>query len=318
MFSARELPWHRLGTVTPDVLTAAEALTTAGLDWTVETRPVFTTKLTDTGVTFVEVEGKNATVRTSDEKALGIVGTRYHPVQNTELFDFVDYIVSDSGAKYETAGSLKGGRVVFMTVRMADEMQVLGEGYVPYLVCTSSHDGTMAVTAAATPVRIVCANTLTAGLRAAKSKFTVRHTATATQKVADARTALKLTWEYLDDFALEAEQLAEVNVSDGDIEQLLAELFPTKEGDPDRVKTRNANRASQVMAVYAGRTLDGMRGNGWGFIQAVNEWELWKSPVRGGEDVRHERQASRILGNQLNLTSKARELVLAGKELVTS
>ena len=62
MFSARELPWHGLGTVTEDVLTAKEAIETAGLDWEVELRSLFVSL---PGGNRKKIEDRKAVMRTT-------------------------------------------------------------------------------------------------------------------------------------------------------------------------------------------------------------------------------------------------------------
>ena len=106
MFSAVETPWHKLGVVTPDVLTAQEAITTAGLDWLVDLKPIY---FTDQVQEMQNVADKFAVVRQTDDKCYGVVGNRYTPVQNLDAFNFMDNLVDSGDAKYETAGSLNGG-----------------------------------------------------------------------------------------------------------------------------------------------------------------------------------------------------------------
>jgi hypothetical protein len=57
-----------------------------------------------------------------------------------------------------------------------------------------------------TPIRIVCANTQTAPIEAAAS-WRIRHTGGARAAIREARTALKLSWRYIQAFEEEAAQL---------------------------------------------------------------------------------------------------------------
>lgn len=314
MFSAREVPWHKLGVVTPDVLTAEEAIVTAGLDWEVEKQPVFVRveKALPYGppvVSFEAVKDQSAVVRTTDKSVLGIVGSRYHIINNKELFSFADNLVDDGSAKYETAGALMGGRVVWVQMRVRGDLRVAGEEYQGYIILSSSHDGSKALRAAVTPVRVVCWNTLNMSERNSVSSWTVRHTRSAMGRVAEARHALNLTWDYLNEFQLEAEQLAYVPVNEADVEKFLDELFPTTEESTAAKTTRATNKRAEVWGVWNSKTIAPIKATGWGFVNAVNEWELWKSSVRGGEEKRHERQAKQILDQRMPVTRKARELV---------
>lgn len=70
MFSAREVPWHRIGTVTPDVLTAADAIKAAGLDWTVDRYPVLDR---DIDGNIIELPDRFFLKRSTDLRRLAIV-----------------------------------------------------------------------------------------------------------------------------------------------------------------------------------------------------------------------------------------------------
>jgi len=102
---------------------------------------------------------------------LGVVGERYHVLQNEDLFSFGDNIL-DGGGRWETAGSLKGGRVVFGSLALERETVLDPNGVADvvktYLLINTSHDGSIAIQASITPVRVVCANTLNVALNRTK------------------------------------------------------------------------------------------------------------------------------------------------------
>ena len=161
MVSARVLPWHKLGVVTPDVMTAAEAYKLSGLDWTVELEPVWVGA--EDAEALIVAEDKFGSVRYKNgkpESVLGIVGAQYQPIQNLEMFDFAEALLDDGRAKYESAGSLRMGRTVFALIKLEKEVVIDGDEHVPYLLLANSHDGSSAFRALTTPVRVVCMNTL--------------------------------------------------------------------------------------------------------------------------------------------------------------
>lgn len=106
MFYVRETPWHGLGTKVQEAPTSKDALILAGLDWHVVQEPVYT------GQNEL-VQGYKANVRDSDRKVLGVVTDRYKIVQNEEAFSFTDALLGE-GVRYETAGSLQGGKSVWL------------------------------------------------------------------------------------------------------------------------------------------------------------------------------------------------------------
>ena len=156
MFSVRETPWHGLGRIIMDAPASREALELAGLNWQVESRNIYS----GTGAM---IPGYRANVRSTDDAVLGVVSDRYRIVQNEEAFQFTDDLLGE-GVTYETAGSLQGGKKVWMLARLPRKYLIAGDQVVPYLVIFNSHDGSSGVKVAMTPIRVVCQNTLNLAL----------------------------------------------------------------------------------------------------------------------------------------------------------
>ena len=184
MFSVRETPWHGLGRIIMDAPASREALELAGLDWQVESRNIYS----GTGSM---IPGYRANVRSTDDAALGVVSDRYRIVQNEEAFQFTDDLLGE-GVTYETAGSLQGGKKVWMLARLPRKYLIAGDQVEPYLVIFNSHDGSSGVKVAMTPIRVVCQNTLNLALNTAKRSWTARHTENVLLRVQDARETLQL------------------------------------------------------------------------------------------------------------------------------
>jgi phage/plasmid-like protein (TIGR03299 family) len=160
MFSVRETPWHGLGAVLDrPPATVGEAIEASGLGWSVAKRRL----AIDCGADLPDVlryrgfTGHYATVRQDNDEVLGVVGERYRIVQNHEAFAFVDQLLGSS-IHFETAGSLHGGRRVWVLATLPDHVEVGGDDVRPYVLLMNSHDGSTAVIAATTPIRVVCQN----------------------------------------------------------------------------------------------------------------------------------------------------------------
>jgi phage/plasmid-like protein (TIGR03299 family) len=328
LFSAREIPWHGLGVITDDVLTAADAIKTAGLDWAVRKKQLFTAD--DAPVPPIRVQAKNgkwvdvpagefikaekvfdkfAVQRLSDGAHLGCgLGPDYETFQNVEAFDLFDAVVDDGSAKYETAGALFDGKVVFILARLDRDITVAGDKMVPYLLLLTSHDGSTALRMLTTPVRVVCANTMRMALGKHETSWSVRHTQNMKGRVQEVRNALQLSWKYYDEFEAEVERLMNQPVADKQVEDILGKVFPKKSADvlPEK--------ALAVRGLYeTAGTIGKFKGTGWGLLNAVNEWELWASPTRD-EDKRLERQAREIVsGIAMPLTKKTHGLLVAAR-----
>ena len=158
MAYAGETPWHGLGTkVAPD-LSPIQIMSKAGLDWTVE-------KETMTTASGVEIEGKKALVRSADNKVLDVVGDGWNPVQNEQAFEFFSEYTLAGDMEMHTAGSLKGGQMVWALAKVKESFDILGGDQVDsYLLFSNPHKYGKAIDVRFTPIRVVCNNTLSMSL----------------------------------------------------------------------------------------------------------------------------------------------------------
>lgn len=298
--SAREVPWHRLGTVTPGALTAAEAAKIAHLaGWDVRKVPMVTAgeSYADTGNS---VPKMSATVRTNPvtglTNVLGVVGERYQVIQNEEAFEVLDAIVDESGAHFETAGALGNGSRVFMSMKMPEGLQIGSEdAHDVYLLAYNSHDGTSAFTLAVTPVRVVCQNTLTMGLAAAKQTWTLRHTANVAGRVQEARESLRLTFDYMDAFGAELSGLLAQEMETDVFRALVKDLMPVAEGTGKGWTERITRQQESIVSLFkTAETNEFGRGTKYAAYNAITEYADWLMPVRGA-DLDGSKRAARAM-----------------------
>lgn len=286
--SAREHAWHRLGTVVPQEFTAAEAMQHAFLGgWNVRKSPLTTSVLSAEGVTTVEVPDQFATVRTNPKtgapEVLGVVGNGYKPIQNEEHADLLNTLVDESGAHFETAGSLRGGRSVFLTMKVPATINVGGRDAVDlYLVALNSHDGSSAFRLVVSPVRVVCANTQAAAIKAAKSSYSIRHTSGAAGYVAEARNALGLTFKFAEAFQAKADAMIGEQIARDEFDALIGAVWSSDAADSGskRARTIQADRSRELRRLmWTADTNDNIRGTRWAAYQSVTEYLDHTAPV---------------------------------------
>ena len=121
-------PWHGLGTPISHLMTSEEALNASGLNWDVEARPIYT----DNGI---QIPGYIANTRNTDNSVLGVVTNKYTIVQNRDAFNFTDNLIG-KGAIYETAGSLRNGKRVFMLAQLP-KLKILGDEFGNFICFTN-------------------------------------------------------------------------------------------------------------------------------------------------------------------------------------
>jgi phage/plasmid-like protein (TIGR03299 family) len=311
MFSANVPAWHQLGVVTKGALTSAEAIEKAGLDWTVSLRPLVTFDSENSEAGFISVDDHHATVRDTDMSVLGVVGNRYTPIQNIECFDFMDTVVDDSDAKYETAGSLHDGRIVWMLLNLNKSVQVDEDVTHNYLLLTNSHDGSSSLKGLTTPIRVVCANTLRMALGDMRNSFSFRHTKNLQGKVAQARSILTQSYNYVDAFQLEMEKLLDTEVNNDRFNEIIDTVLPIPLPTTENVKavTRVTNIRGEITSLFNKPEFDTQKNTAWALINATSNYEQWKASIRG-KSSRSEKLAQKtLLGIENPITNKVHKLV---------
>jgi phage/plasmid-like protein (TIGR03299 family) len=207
---------------------------------------------------------------------LAIVGSKYQIVQNEQLFEFGDNLL-DGGASWESAGSIKGGRVVFGSLVIPREFildeQGANDKTTTYLLVHTSHDGSVAVQASVTPVRVVCQNTLNLALGSVKQSFKLRHTQSVDGKIQVAREALGLTFQYMDDFEKEAQALFATAVDDKKFNDIITAIYPKPDKDATKAqKTKWDNKIVLLNGLYhESPTNENIKGTAWGVLNALTE-----------------------------------------------
>jgi phage/plasmid-like protein (TIGR03299 family) len=290
--------WHRLGTVIAEATTSAEAIGLAGLDWAVEKWPVQALTSDGQAEFAIPVPGAFATVRADTKRALGVVGAGYRVFQNREAFDFMDALVGDKLAMYETAGSLREGRRVWMLARLPKEYRAGPEDLIkPYLLLTNTHDGSQALRMIPTTVRVVCQNTLNLALReAGDGGMTISHHPRLESRVKEARQKLGVLAARFDEFDAELHAMLAKDLSVPEADGYFRDLAGV--GAPhltDRQKRAREAAYGHMAENFdnARNTLPGVKHTAWGAYNAVSEWADHQKAYRG------KTEADR-LDNQLN------------------
>ncbi|SDH49991.1 DUF932 domain-containing protein [Mucilaginibacter gossypii] len=236
--SVKEKAWHNLGQVIDRYPTSSEAIQFAGLDYIVEKRPLFTYDTNshlwnnEEAIPDIDVPNYFATVRADTEQVLGVVGNDYEIVQNREAFSFFDAIVGGGdGILYETCGALGNGERIFITAKLPGYIKVGNDDLIEkYLFLTTSHDGFGSITAAFTPTRIVCNNTLHAALGNMTNSVKIRHTQSAQERLKQAHEVMGISNTISDQLDGIFNRWARIRITDKQVLKLVQQaMAPSKE-----------------------------------------------------------------------------------------
>jgi len=281
--SLREPAWHGLGTILDHEVSTSEMLKVAHLaGWDVRLDDIDLPGRSHKN--FFAVTRKNPF--DGDRDVLGVVGERYKVLQNEDLFSFADNMLD--GGRWETAGSIKNGTVVFGSLALDREVVLDPSGATDkvntYLLVHTSHDGSLAIQASVTPVRVVCQNTLNYALSGVKQSYKIRHTQTATGKVQAAREALGLANAYLDEFEKEAQTLIEKQIDADTFFSIVKAAYPEPDKDVKGSVTKWTNKVDTLFDIYQGETVAkaGIMNTAWGAYNTLTERLDWFRNPRGG------------------------------------
>jgi len=316
MFFVGETPWHGLGNRIDDAPSIADGIKKAGLDWSVRTEPVYC-KI-DRGL--VGIDGKpllqetkapaQAVIR-DNGAVLGVVGERYHPLQNIEAFNFFDRFIEAGEASLETAGSLSDGKKIWVLARIKDgDRDVTANDTVrAFIMLSNSHDGTTAVRVGFTPVRIVCANTLAmAHNNGASALMRVKHTASVKANLDLIRETMVVARRSFEANVEQYAALARKELNQKDVLTYVQRVFEIEGKTPDDISSRMTNQIEKVLylAEY-GRGQQGTKG--------MTLWKLYNGMT---EFLTHEvtenadkRYASLWFGANGDKNKKALDIALA-------
>ena len=292
MFYTRTAPWHGLGTKVLEAPTSKDALVLAGLNWKVLQKSL----CTEDGN---PVPGFKANIRETDNQVLGVVTDRYKVVQNEDAFAFTDALLGE-GVTYETAGSLQGGRRTWILAKLPHRYIISGDEITPYLVFMNSHDGTGAIKAAMTPIRVVCQNTLNLALATAKRSWSTNHVGNIDGKLNDARFTLLYADAYMAELGKTIDDLNRQKLSDRQVSEYIDALFPIPDHATDLQKKNLIHLKEDVkMRYYDAPDLKHVGKNAYRFVNAVSDFATHAKPLKERANYRENLFAKTVDGNAL-------------------
>lgn len=316
---AGERAWHNKGIVIPeDTISIERAFQLVPeLASDVVTRPL---RYLGADGDYHDLVGNVANVRLLDEKVVGVVSDDHTIIHPTRACRFLDDLLAAGELRCHTAGTVKGGRQWWMLFRLPADLLIGGyaaEAVKPFMLVTGSYDGSMSLTFASTPVRVVCWNTIRAGLAQAASSWSTNHRGELDGKLVEAGKALALIHTYYDTWTLMAERLAESDYSEGRLRAMLDKLsiFTVPADDTDRRKQRRAASKDAIVDYYTSAPnlkatpISGTKYAAW---NAVVEWSDWDRTARKTKlgDTAEMNRFARIMGNE-PVKDEALSLLLA-------
>lgn len=306
-----ETPWHGLGTK----LDANESLDkwteAAGLNWNAEVSPMFRM----TNGEFHEVPNNIVVHRSDNGNTLGVFKDRYKVVQPSQILNFFNnYVLADERFTMESAGSLKGGAIIWALAKFQDDTKIVGEDHAQYVHLCTSFDGTRATTAQATLIRVVCKNTLTASIYS-KNAATIRvshssHFDDVRQDIAARELAMVAST--FDDYKALAEGLNKVKMSKKDTEALITKVLSGYD-DRNELSTRIQHQIDDMLNSVNMTIEEGTpKGTAWTILNATTRYvdHMRSTRKTNGENEVSSRMQSSFFGSGHQLKQKMLKTLL--------
>lgn len=288
-FFTRVPAWHGLGIIVEDSPTSEDAIVAAGLDWKVKKKEIF-------DATGKEIKDYFANTRDRDGEVLGIVSGRYEIVQNSDAFSFTDSLIGE-GLTYESAGSLRGGKTVFLLGRMP-KTTILGDDVEPYVCFSNTFDGSGAIQVCCTHTRVVCMNTLNLALSTARRKWSARHLGSIQSKLHEAQVTFGLINDYTAQLNIACEHLAEEKISDAEVENMLDMMYPTNDETTDRQKNSIQRLKDNFFYCLGQEDIKKFKGTKYAVVMAATDFADHSEPARKTANFQANRWLQVMQGHQ--------------------
>jgi phage/plasmid-like protein (TIGR03299 family) len=238
-------------------------------------------------------------------------------ITHEEMGAVVEAILEQPNVKYDTAGSLQGGRSVWALVYLDEPITLPGDNSLtlPYCALLNRHDGQGSFKALPTTVRVQCSNTFSAAEAEGERNnvaFTFRHTKSWRDHIEEARQTIRGLRRDFSRYVELATDWAQIPVTAAQAEAFVVEFIPSPPEAlvSDRV-AKNVETARQaVRDILAGPTTETIRGTAFGLVQAAGEYLDHYRRARSA-DSHYARQLLRPEPLKTQAVELVRELVKA-------
>lgn len=313
----RRVPWHQgklleNAEIAARYTSAIDAMHAADLDWDVERVPLYAINDAAPFRVYEKVDDAFGVQRSTDGKVLGVVGSRYRTISNRQLAAATDAIVSTGAGELAGMGEAADGRRVWTAIKLNRDVGLPGhdsEDSEGWLIGQTSHDGSAVLSFQNMVVRLICTN----GMKGIVSSnhITVRHTKNWEFKLSHAMRVLRSSDDYFEQYQRIMYRLVETKVPvDQQLNDLVVRLLPIR--NPETITIRQQDtierrRESLRTVIRQTRTIPVFRDTGWGWVNAVAEWDQWHPET---QKRRRKPAMDRLLEGNGNYVERARNLVL--------
>jgi len=289
-----------------------QALDEGNLLWHIDKLPIRGIRQ-DGGDPF-DIPGKRVTARMSlfgeSPIPLGIVSDGYQVIQNLDCFSPLEELRLDGLLSYSQSGFTRQGARVYVVCELAEQSSLMDiDPHARFIIATSAHDGTGGLRLIPMQRRLHCTNQIPALSRFGAGIISIAHDRNAEGKVAGMAENPRTSIGSMHDWEHEYRRLVETTVTETQVDEFLAKLFPHRRGEATDRMVNNVNRnRAYVRNIYMGSTgtQTDLYGTAAGLFAAATEARQWFMSSSGV------RRGTRLLeGRDQNYNDRPWELVSA-------
>lgn len=263
-----DVPWHGLGHAVSNDISIEEMQKRCGADFEVLKEKEF-----------VEYNGRRiptgnyALLRKnagSDYvQVLDSVSEDWKFPQPKESFDFFQEWVEDGNMEMHTAGVLDEGRMIWCLAKVKESFSLFkGKDVVEsHLLFSTPYRYGKATIVMATPIRVVCNNTLQLALSNGKQDMMIRVNHRRDFDSEQVKTALKLNRGKVATYKEAAEFLSSKKAKPAEVQEFFDKIFPLTSNKKNKDHSRNSTMLMDILETQPGAELG--EGTWWSAFNAV-------------------------------------------------
>jgi phage/plasmid-like protein (TIGR03299 family) len=237
-------------------------------------------------------------------ETLGVVGTKYRPLQNEELHELVDMARDSTYSSFYRAGWVSTLKRVFVALKIESTQFVGGRDPIDfYILGKTSHDGSFTFRFELFALRIACQNMFTVNLPQLQFDYRAKHTLNAQEKILKLKKYLGSIESLISAFMNLANRMLQSQISDSEAVQIFQDLQGLKPDSTERRQRDIERQTAQFGKILRSPEMSDIHGTVWGAFQAHLEWYQYQAPIRVGKNSENYVRASRAVFPSSSYTS---------------
>lgn len=263
--------WETIGKNVSDCKNIDDVLKKAHLDFEVEKQRHYAVQ--SDGSKF-ELKHSKVTVQKGTTNYFGIVSNSYKICQNSEAFDFVNYMTDD--IKFIKAGITAHG--ICYIIAALPELEILGDSFIPHIIFQNGFNGKIAVKAAIVPLRIICQNQFSIAFQESNNSFSVKHSSSMEEELWQGRKLLINAGNYIKILREKAEMYAGIKLDHLNLSKVFDFLFPKGDEMSEIQLAHIQTKKEEFMRAYNAPDNSNFKGTAWGVINAMSDYMTHYTP----------------------------------------